>query len=109
VPVDLSLDPGENVFPDVARHLPIAADPTDFRLPSPAFSREGSVQSRKGPMESGMFSGFASEKPPCSGLLEGPISENIGFSTFFSTTVENFGGRPYGRRRKRDCNIGLLH
>src|SRR5688500_11954583 len=24
-------------------------------------------------------------------------SENLGFSTFFSTTVENFGGRPYGR------------
>jgi hypothetical protein len=28
---------------------------------------------------------------------EGFIS---GFSTIFSTTVENFGGRPYGLRRK---------
>ena len=27
-----------------------------------------------------------------------------GFSTIFSTTVENFGGRPYGPRRKGDCS-----
>jgi hypothetical protein len=31
--------------------------------------------------------------------------ENDGFSTFFSTVVENFGGRPYGTRRGRDFNI----
>jgi hypothetical protein len=27
-------------------------------------------------------------------------SENLGFSTFFSTVVEIFGGRPYGYRRE---------
>src|SRR5215213_3995524 len=33
--------------------------------------------------------------------------ENLCFSTFFSTVVENFGGRPYGlRARDADCNTG---
>jgi large subunit ribosomal protein L34 len=34
-------------------------------------------------------------------------SENPGISTFFSTVVENFGGRPYGdpfEPQGRDCN-----
>ena len=31
--------------------------------------------------------------------------ENQGFSTFFSTVVENFGGRPYGSRRGRECIV----
>jgi hypothetical protein len=29
----------------------------------------------------------------------GMEGENLGFSTFFSTVVENFGGRPYVIRR----------
>jgi hypothetical protein len=33
--------------------------------------------------------------------------ENDGFSTFFSTVVENFGGSPYGTRRGRDFSIGF--
>jgi len=34
-----------------------------------------------------------------------PDGENRGFSTFFSTVVENFGGRPYGSRRGRECSV----
>jgi hypothetical protein len=34
-------------------------------------------------------------------------SENLGFSTFFSTVVENFGGRPYGNSQGGDSNTGL--
>ena len=34
------------------------------------------------------------------GVRGGEKGENLGFSTIFSTTVENFGGRPYGRRRE---------
>src|SRR5262245_46287536 len=40
------------------------------------------------PRENGRHSGVTPELQ----------SENLGFSTFFSTVVENFGGRPYGCR-----------
>ena len=35
--------------------------------------------------------------------------ENLGFSTFFSTVVENFGGRPYGRAKDREGGETVAH
>ena len=60
-------------------------------------------------MKSGTFQLSPLVKWGDSVIAAGQISENLGFSTFFSTVVENFGGRPYGRCRKMDFNIGLLH
>jgi hypothetical protein len=53
-----------------------AADPSETRHFQPS------------PRENGRHSGVTPELQ----------SENPGFSTFFSTVVENFGGRPYGCR-----------
>jgi hypothetical protein len=39
-------------------------------------------------------------KPCPVGIRARPQGENLRFSTFFSTVVDNFGGRPYGRRRE---------
>jgi large subunit ribosomal protein L34 len=42
----------------------------------------------------------------------GPVrlsGENLGFSTFFSTVVENFGGRPYRRAGDREGGETVAH
>jgi hypothetical protein len=50
--------------------------------------------------EYGMFRHSPLENRLYSGLPAGDQGENRGFSTIFSTVVENFGGRPYAGRRE---------
>ncbi len=69
VPVDFGLDAGEDLIPDVAAVM------------VPAYGRIV-----------GLSETFA-QRRQCSPACR----ENLCFSTIFSTVVENFGGRPYGR------------
>jgi hypothetical protein len=55
------------------------------------------------------FFNLLSRKPPTHQSLCGGAGENLGFSTFFSTVVENFGGRPYRRAGDRKGGETVAH
>jgi hypothetical protein len=56
---------------------------------------------------SGLFLTFATKNTTQGRQGADPRGENVGFSTFFSTVVENFGGSPYGSAGRGDFNIAF--
>jgi hypothetical protein len=104
--VDFGLDASQNLVPDTASH--VRACSCHLRTPAKPPSAPLSplldlvVTSRlldrtPADRDKWPFSRPSPHENPCHyaiGVKE--RGENRGFSTFFSTVVENFGGRPYG-------------
>ena len=112
--VDFGLDAGEDLVPDVAGDVRACGShwkplldghrshfrPSDTLLLRPVYEPYRPNRRNYGPS--------CGLRPPetrvTTRIRHEEQGENRGFSTFFSTVVENFGGRPYGAAGEGDCS-----